>query len=227
MKRILFIALLFCIKQTKAQDSTQVITQKNKRVFIGVNFSPDYCSGIFKDPVVNTLGLKAIPKFGYTSGINIFCIITKHLSIETGVQYSKKEFDVKTDLTFGDRIDRRRGFVYNTGENNANIYNYLDIPLKANFTFGKKRIRFISSIGVTTNLFLNATSYSFFVGNNNNRINLSPTISCGIDFKIKNRMCLRIEPTLRYGILKVSNDLATLYIWNAGLNISYYFGVRK
>lgn len=226
MKKVLFVALFFPVI-VNAQDTTQVTTQKNKRVFIGVNFSPDYCSGRLTNPILNNLGLKAIPKFGYTSGINVCYVITKHISIEAGVQYSKKEYFVKTDLTFGDMIDRRRGFVYNTNTNNPNIYHYLDIPLKANFVFGKKKLRLISSVGLTTGVFLNATSSSFFVGSNYSRINLSPTVSCGIDYKMNHRMCLRIEPTLRYGILKVSNDLATQYLWNAGLNISYYFGVRK
>jgi hypothetical protein len=213
MKKV--IAFLFVIASlfTYAQDSTQT---KIKRVFVGVNFSSDVCSAVFKKPVLDNLGLTAKPKFGFTSGLNICYVITKHISLNLGV---------KSNLTFGDTFDRRRGFAYNTNErySGKNIYQYLDIPLMVNFVFGKSKTRFITSAGLTTNILLNQPNNPIITGNNYNRIKLSPTISCGIDYKIKNKMIFRLEPTFKYGLLKVSSGLAAEYIWNAGLNVSWYF----
>lgn len=255
MKKLL--ALIFIITSVfvYAQDSTQ--TKKASRFFIGVNFSPDYCFRTLKNndgsdlskTIVGIYNKIETAKFGFSSGFNLCYVITKHVSIDLGVQYSNKGFqDKKSGLTFGDMIDRRRGFVYNTNPSNANLptsgkivytYNYLDIPLKVNFVFGKKKVRFISSIGLTTNLLIN--SKNTFVGQDStgksiknsgsnttytyNRINLSPTISCGIDYKANDKMFFRIEPTFRYGILKMTDTPVTQYLWNAGLNISYYFGL--
>jgi hypothetical protein len=225
MKKV--VAFLFIITSlfTYAQDSTQTKSKKPKRVFIGVNFSSDMCSAVFKNPILDNLGLKAIPKFGFSSGLNICYVIKKYLSLNLGVQYSRKEYEAKSNLTFGDMIDRRRGFVYNSNESysGTNIYQYIDIPLTANFIFSKKKMRFITSVGLTTNILLNQPNNSFITGNNYSRINLSPTLSCGIDYKINNKMFFRIEPTFRYGLLKVSTGLATQYIWSAGVNFSFYF----
>ncbi len=227
MKKVVAFLFIITSLSTYAQDSTQTKSKKPKRVYLGVNFSPDICSATFKNPVLDNLGLKAMPKLGFTGGLNICYVIKKNTSLNLGVQYSKKEYEAKSNLTFGDMIDRRRGFAYNTNErySGANIYQYLDIPLIANFIFGKKKMRLITCAGLTTNILLNTPNNSFISGNNYNRVNFSPTISCGIDYKIKDKMFFRIEPTFRYGLLKVSTGLATEYIWNAGLNCSYYFGL--
>ena len=225
MKKV--IAFLFIISSvfTYGQDTTRVNSKKTKHVFFGVNFSTDICSATFKNPVLDNLGLKAIPKFGFSSGLNICYVINKYLSLNLGVQYSRKEYEAKSNLTFGDMIDRRRGFVFSTYEvfSGTNVYQYLDIPFKANFIFGKKKTRFISSVGLETNILLKTTNRYFIVGENPNQINLSPIISCGIDYKINNKMFFRIEPTFRYGLLKVSTGLATQYIWSSGVNFSFYF----
>jgi hypothetical protein len=254
MKKLFVFLLLFISVFANAQDSTK--TKKASSFFIGANFSPDYCFRTLKNNdgsqlssmIVDSYNKIEVAKFGFSTGVSFCFVITKHISLDLGVQYSNKGFQNKeSSLTFGDMIDRRRGFVYNTNPSNANLptsgkivytYNYLDIPLKVNFVFGKKKVRFISSIGLTTNLLM--SSKNTFVGqdstgksikNSSNttptysRINLSPTISCGIDYKINDKMFFRVEPTFRYGILKMTDTPVTQYLWNAGLNISYYFGL--
>ena len=90
---------------------------------------------------------------------------------------------------------------------------------------------------MTTNIFIKDTQTSVFVNSDRtyrkttptifdyNKVNLSPTISVGIDYKINNRMNLRIEPTFRYGVLKIIDAPVTGYLYSGGLNISYYFGL--
>jgi hypothetical protein len=255
MKKLSLLFFILFSAFTYAQDSTQTKAKKPKRIFIGVSFSSDYCFRTLKNndgsqlssTIVDLYNKIEVAKFGFTGGVNVCYIITKHISVGLGVQYSNKGFqDKESALTFGDKIDRRRGFAYNTNPSNANLptsgkiiytYNYLDIPLKVNFVVGKKKVRFISSIGLTTNLLIN--SKNTFVGQDStgksikdsgssttstyNRINLSPTVSCGIDYKINNKMFFRVEPTFRYGIVKMTETPVTQYLWNAGLNISWYF----
>ena len=111
--------------------------------------------------------------------------------------------------------------------------------LKMNFSFGRGKLRFVSSTGVTTNLFILETIkgiYEYEDGSterssgktyyNYNRINISPMISAGIDWEMENQKHLKIEPTFRYGIIQVIDAPVTDYLWNAGLSIGYYFGVR-
>ena len=60
---------------------------------------------------------------------------------------------------------------------------------------------------------------------NYNKINVSPTISLGVDYIINSMSNLRIEPTFRYGLLKTIDKPITEYLWNTGINISYYFKI--
>jgi len=170
--------------------------------------------------------------------------LKKNIGIELGIQFSNKGYQANVEnLTFGDLIDPRRGFVYTTllPTKVRFIYNYyyFDIPLKINYIFGKKKIRFITSAGLATNIFIKETlssiidysdgtseKYSQQSSDENNTVNLSPFVSAGIDYKLNERNNLRIEPTFRYGVLKINNYPISDYLWNAGLNISYYFGLK-
>jgi hypothetical protein len=212
-----------------------------KRFQIGINFSPDLCFRTLKDNE-NSASSNIVMKYNkqretfkvaYTGGLNICYNIKKSIGIETGIQYSNKGFQTKLDKAVSLVPDLANPdkfkFIFN--------YHYLDIPLKVNFTVGENKIRFFSSAGITTNLFLkqiqtnvyhlpdrtvrtsNPTRYDY------KKVNLSPTISIGIDYKINEKMNLRIEPTFRYGVIAISDDPVTNYLYNGGLNISYYYGL--
>jgi hypothetical protein len=232
------IAFVFIITSVfaYAQDSTK--TKKPRRFFIGVNFSPDYCfrtlknidGGAISTMIYDNDNKIQTAKFGFSSGINACYIITKHISVDLGVQYSNKGYQTAENaLTFG--TPPRRGFVYNFPTSGKIVYryNYIDIPLKVNFVFGKKKLRLISSIGLTTNIFISETNS--FIGKYSNgasfknsstsssginRLNLSPTVSCGIDYKMNDKMFFRVEPTFRYGVIATASALISEHIWNAG-----------
>jgi hypothetical protein len=216
-------------------------TAEFKRVQIGINISPDICFRTLKnndgssssDLVLKQNNENETIKFGYTAGINVCFNIKKFVGIETGIQYSNKGYQTKFE-----------DVIYSQPEPSAPnkaklIYDFhcLDIPVKANFTIGKKKVRFFTSVGVTTNIFVKETSTSVLVysdrtdrktnsiNNDYNRVNFSATISAGIDYKINRRMNLRVEPTFRYGVFKIIDAPVTGYLYNGGLNISYYFGL--
>lgn len=224
-----------------------------KRVQVGANFSPDYCFRMLKnndgssisEDILKSRNSNESPKLGYSAGLNLIFNLREKIGIEIGVQYSNKGYQIKMDdLTFASMIDPRHGFVYNTSGPKPTkvkfIYNdnYLDIPLKVNFIFGKRKIRFITSAGATTNIFIKATTtgvIEYADGSHTrktqsssvdyNKLNISPFISTGINWKLNSRNNLRFEPTFRYGVLKIIDAPVTGYLWNAGLNIGYYFGL--
>ncbi|HXU27194.1 MAG TPA: outer membrane beta-barrel protein [Bacteroidia bacterium] len=244
MKKLLALVFIITSVFVYAQDSTK--TKKVSRFFIGVNFSPDYCFRTLKNTDGSTISAIIYDhdnkieraKFGFSSGINACYIITKHISVDLGVQYSNKGYQTEEQALI--YPTPRSATIYNLPTSGKFVYryNYIDIPLKANFIFGKKKLRLISSVGLTTNIFISETNS--FVGKYSNgssfknsststsgqtKVNLSPTVSCGIDYKVNSRMFFRIEPTFRYGVLSTVDAPIAEYIWNAGLNISYYFGL--
>ncbi|MFN8323469.1 MAG: outer membrane beta-barrel protein [Chitinophagales bacterium] len=170
---------------------------------------------------------------GYTAGLNVCFNIKKIVGLETGIQYSNKGYQTKKqDLVFGQpgsNLPIQSKFVYD--------FHCIDIPVKVNFTIGKKKVRFFTSVGLTTNIFIKEMLTSFWYYSNRTdkktspagydykKVNISLTISVGIDYKINDRMNLRVEPTFRYGVLKIIDTPVTGYLYSGGLNISYYFGL--
>ena len=244
MKRLTLLLLTIFSLTAYGQDTLKSKpTRDFKRILIGVNFSPDYCFRTLKNNdgsssstfVMNSRNDREIAKFGYTASLNLCFNFTEHIGLETGIQYSNKGYQTKMqDLFWGQpdpSLPTKAKFVYSDL--------YIDIPLKANFTFGKRKFKFCSSAGLTTNIFIKETSTSIQEFSNGDtkkqtsktifsykRVDLSPRVSIGLDYKINNRMNLKVEPTFRYGVLKIIDTPVTGYLWNAGLNISYYFGLR-
>lgn len=239
--------LLFSIVLVGQSDTT-----KSKKLLIGLTASPDMCyrtlenndGSVTSSMVIDSRNSYEIPKLGYSTGLSICYNAFKHVGFETGLHYSSKgEKYTNSNLTYGDMIDPRRGF-YTHGATATKVeiiynYNYLDIPLRAIFTFGNKKVKFISSVGVTTNILISATQKSIITFENGDKerntqkqqysfkpVNLSPTISLGMDYGFSKKINLRVEPTFRYGLLKISDTPVTSYLWSAGLNITCYYRIK-
>jgi hypothetical protein len=118
-------------------------------------------------------------------------------------------------------------------------HNYFDIPLRVIFSFGENRFCFIASAGLTTNILLNSSQTGIFEYEDGSQgkethdqeykfksLNISPTISAGIDYRISNKINLSVEPTYRYGLLKIIDTPVSAYLWNSGLNITCYYTLK-
>jgi hypothetical protein len=255
MKRLIIIATMMISLVAFGQDAEKTQPSNDfKRLIVGINVSPDYCfrtlssnGGSIAATITGLRNDQEEPKFGYTAGLNVCYNITKHFGFEMGVQYSNKGFETKeTELTYGDPIDNRYGFVFQSSGSPGPtkikfIYNhtYLDIPIRAIYSFGEKRVHFLASVGIATNIFLNATTTSVgeYANGETKRqtrdqmykyeaIDLSPIISIGADYRISNKINLRAEPTFRYGLLTIVDAPITANLWSAGLNITCYYALK-
>jgi hypothetical protein len=258
MKRFATFAAMLISLVTFGQDSLETKVEKDfKRLLIGVNVSPDYCYRTLKNNNGSSTSSMIIElrdegeqfKIGYTAGLNVCYNISKKLGIELGVQYSNKGYaHRKGKLTFADVIDPRYGINYGSNGSSASTpasiklfydHKYLDLPVRAIYSFGKRRIHFVASLGVTTNIFLEATQTMIIKYESEDTwrktvdqqedfksLNISPTISFGADYRISNKFNLRVEPTFRYGILKIIDTPITAYLWNGGLNITCYYSLK-
>lgn len=244
MKQLaLFLLLLTpfwdCYGQKNEPKETSVTTFR--KIQIGINFSPDICFRTLKNDdgssssnlVITQRNALEIAKIGYTTGINACFNIKTFLAVEAGIQYSNKGYRTKKyDLVFA-----QPGQSFPQQTKNIFSVHYIDVPLKVKYILGKKRLRFLGGIGLVTNIFLKemVTKYYYYsdhtdkkrtaTGFNYNTINLSSVVSIGIDYKINNRMNLRLEPTFKYSLLKMTPTPVVPYLYNAGLNVSYYFGL--
>lgn len=238
MKICVLIILFTSSLLSYSQDST--LTNK-KKLYLGLTVSPDFS---YRNTSNNYYFTEETAKLGYTIGISSRLNITKKISIESGLLLSNKGYKNNfSGLTFGDMIDPRRGFIYNTQNTPRKVeyiysYYYLDIPIKAAFTFGQRKIHFFAAAGITPNILIKTTEKSIITYQNGdtdndshdalfnyNRFNLSPTVSVGLS-KITAKSILKIEPYFSYGILKIIDALTTAYLWNCGINLSYCIAIK-
>jgi hypothetical protein len=221
-----------------------------------VSVSPDYCfrtlsnndGSSTSDLIISSRNNIETAKIGCTAGFNFSYNFSKRIGIGTGIHFSNKGYQIKTGrLTFGD-VNQNAGFtIYSTSNDPSipqsakNIYNYyyIDIPLKATITFGSRSFRFVSSVGVSTNILMNASQTNIYEYQDGSldkstqassesfqTINFSPEISVGVEKRIKDKIFIRVEPAFRYGVLKIIDAPITANLWSAGLNVSYYFGLK-
>lgn len=223
------------------------------KLLIGVTVSPDICFRTIKnnEGSLNSNWLFNIckdyesPKFSYSTGLSICYNFTPHWAIETGLQFSDKGFQYVNSNPNFSNIDTRYEPVFSpNGPGPTKViyidhFNYLDIPLRTIFTTGSKKVRFIASLGLTTNVLISATYTSIIEYYNSDieyktqkqrysykAINLSPTASIGFDWQLSDKFNLRVEPTFRYGLLKIIDSPITTYLWSGGLNLTGYYAFK-
>lgn len=219
------------------------LTVQAQKILIGYNFSAGYSFRNIKNSdgstsngfTVNSRNDIEVAKFGYSTGLNFCLNVSKYIAFETGIQYSNKGYQTKKqDLIYfppNPSAPVKAKFSY--------AYQYLGIPLKAKFFFGKSNLRFVAGIGFTTSVLLNiknSTAYEYAGGNTEkktqsstsgfNKVDLSPMISAGIDYKLSHKMHVFAEPEFRYGLINTKDATITEKLWSAGLNVGFYYVVK-
>jgi len=217
------------------------VKQQMRKWYLGAVVSPDLCYRTLKNTDskfdIAYFNNSEIPKFGYTAGLAAAYGLSSNWTIETGLLFSNKGYKTKMidieSLDFSDSI-LGKGRVY------FNFY-YLDVPVKINYAYGHGKIRFCATLGITTNIFLDAKTRAILKYNDGhvehskgtninpiNAINISPMAGVGIDWRLTERMKLKIEPTFRYGLLSIGDGwYFDDYLWNAGLNMGFYYSLGK
>ncbi len=230
----------------------QKVNSDFKKLRIGFSFSPDMGNRIFTDD--NQDGLFKFTeyrddyKFGYTTGFSLCYNTNRNWGFEIGIQYANKGYQSSTsDLLYGDYIGGNR--IYDTQDPVIETYigrynfHYLDVPLRALWIVGEGNLRFVSSIGITSNFLMGVTETSILELENGNRprhtfvrsdeyksFGLSPTLSLGLDYHLGEMFQLRVEPTFRYGLIE-SGDPRYFsnfheHLISAGLNFTCYYTLK-
>ncbi|MES2776396.1 MAG: outer membrane beta-barrel protein [Bacteroidota bacterium] len=238
MKRILILIITLASLVVHGQGTNPI-----KKVLLGFNFSPDYSFRTLKnndgspssDIVIKSRNDIEMSKFGYTTGVNVIFNFTHLIGLETGIQYSNKGYKTKNqDLVY---FPPDPGLP--TQVNMTYAYNYIGIPMKAKFTLGKNKFHFLASTGFMTNFLLNVkqtSSKKYSDGKTEkktessssgfNKVEIAPMMSVGVGYTISNKIYLIAEPTYRFGVLKIRDTPVAEKLWNVGLNIGIYYGLK-
>jgi len=217
--------------------------EAEKKIFIGFSFSPDYASRTLKNNdgssssnnVIDSRNKLEKGKLSFTTGFNLNIRVAKALEFQTGILYSNKGYRIpKQAADYPIQVPGQpTHFKSNTS------FHYLDVPVKLNFITGKNRVKFIAGAGLAANILLSNSDIVIlyyadgseketnqYVGVDYNNFNLSALISAGAEFKLKENIILRTEPTFRYGLLKIVDMPVTAKLWNIGLNMGVYLKLK-
>ncbi|MFK7757858.1 MAG: outer membrane beta-barrel protein [Flavobacteriales bacterium] len=255
MNKLITLLFILTAFQLKAQDELKELMVAHGRFTIGAYFSPEAAYRSLENTadseqfnqLVERRNNSESPKFGYTTGLSIAYDLKNNFSLESGLQHSNRGFQHKiswSNLITNNIIDDRYGFTYNSSEE-GNIetisfidrLQYLGIPINLNYVAGRKKLKFISSIGVTAEYLFKASSVvvkhyddkrperDARIEEGYNRFNLSPQISLGVEYQFSDQMSLRAMPTFRAGLMPIIDAPVTGYVYNAGVLFGWYVRV--
>jgi hypothetical protein len=238
MKKTLYLFLFLASYSLSAQDSTNT---NFKHWAVGFTVSPDYCyrtltsdGSVGSASVISLRNGSEQAQYGITSGFNVCYFFKKHFLIETGINYSDKSYSTKdfSDFIYSGppdpSIPSKIKYIYD--------YNFIDIPLKINVILGKKKLRFIASAGVVSNILLFKKEIQIAEYSDVTSITSYPTpktdlnfqgltalISMGTDISLGKNFNLRIEPVCRYSLALFQTSPVKEHLWSAGLNMGLYY----
>lgn len=232
MTRLLSVGASFLfILFSQAQDA---------RFFIGVQASPDLAyrslqlverSSLYED-FIDARNRFEVPRLGFTGNLFAGYMLSERFGIEVGLGYALRGWELDlSKLTFGDIIDPRRGFIYNTNDVIGSIreeFHYLTIPVRGTCTLGHGRFRFIGGLGLSTDLLQKAERVSILNGERLTyerlgveEIDLTAIASAGVVLRLGSKGSLRLEPTVRHGLLPVNSTSVATRLCSAGIAFGF------
>jgi Outer membrane protein beta-barrel domain len=239
MKQVILILAFFNSFAASAQLIRKNKPAAHQQLWVGITVSPDYNNrtlssdgSMAADIVKDSRDKKEIGQAGYTAGLAVNYIFTEAWSIEAGVQYAQKGYRTKKENLVWPQpspaFPTTSKFIYN--------YFFLDIPLQVKYTTGTGNCRFFYSAGLAFNILLEGEATGIFeyadgskdkstgpATTNEKKLSLSPLLSAGIDYRFKPNMHFRLAPVFRYGITKMIDAPVSERLWNAGLNLGFYY----
>ena len=240
MKHIL--PLLGLLLSAPVFSQTDKQPDKPKKLQLGISFSPDICYRslfITEDEQKNEMILKSrnsqeVPNFGYHFGLGVCYNFRSWLGLESGVQLLHHTYSLKymtlNPLTPEPGLPEQVKTYYHS----YHVY----IPLRVNFYAGKKKVRFISNVGLSADVFL--TEYPFFYykysdghvekqkgtpSDSFKKVIMSVGAGAGIEYRIIPRLSLRAEPEFRYNVIGIIDAPITARLWYGGINTGLYVGL--
>jgi hypothetical protein len=173
--------------------------------------------------------------------------LSDRFSLEAGVAYARFGYSNTvelSELTFGDLIDPRRGFVYNTDDvppeswRLMDRFHYLEIPIGVVMELGHGRWRSSTTLGVAPAFLLAAQGLtvrtyaddqkereSFDLPGDYASFNLIPYFSTGVSMHSGGRWQWSLRPTFRYGALKLIDTPVSARVYSLTLDLGVQFSL--
>jgi len=238
MKKLLIFLLTFLPLISFCQNYDAPNANK---IAIGLTYSPDYCYRTIKTDtslqcLANLRNNDEIPKYGYTTGLNLALNFNKRFALELGLLFSDKGEKTKKYNLIGNQPDpdlpTKITFI-------SHLL-YLDIPIKVNYFILTRRTKLFVLAGVSPSVFLTQKTTSIAEYSDGStktntssgasgfsKINLTFIAGFGVSYDLTKTITLKIEPTYRRSITPISNALVKEYLYSMGLNTGFFFNFKS
>jgi hypothetical protein len=195
------------------------------------------------DIFISTIGKITQVKLGYSFGFSGSYQVNKTIELEMGLHFYDRGYALKMqDFIFEDLIDPARGVTYSSGgsptptriKNSSHFY-YLELPLFAHFSYGKKRLRFVGSVGLSPAYLLETTLTNHIHYEDGTKttstqkdrfsytkFNLFSSLGMGIEYAFNSKLKIRVEPIFTYGLINLSSNNVGANLWSSGVRFGVY-----
>lgn len=225
--------------------SSQNDFRTKKQCFLGAFASPDLAWTNAPIPnqgfalIKNVKSNYNVTRIAFTTGIEALYQISSKFSLTLGLQYSTKggkTSNIEYSQSPIASDPKTAHYLYK--------YRYIDIPIRLDYYFTRKKVSPFITTGLSANIFINQTTNSYFVYYNGYKdtyssdnsagysaFNLQYQLGAGVDVVLK-RSRIRVFPIWRISILKSDMGTRTSFITNAqakgnlysvGLGLNYFF----
>jgi hypothetical protein len=234
MKAFILFSVLYCLANfSYAQEQSSETKPEFARIKIGLNATPEMGYRIIMVNGSSSASLRnqtEEPKMGFSAGLTVIYNFSKKIGLETGLQYASRGYIYKTDDFFSDPFL----LMPETIESKYS-WNYLEIPVRAVFTSGEKKVKFLASAGATAGFFLNARSTTIIKYLNGQesitsgelsihyrQFVISPQLSLGAEYQLSPLIHFRFEPIARFALNSLVDSRIKTNLISGGLMVSFY-----
>lgn len=213
-------------EKLKRVKSDTLKVERNTFIYLGANWSNTYRTltenkGLFGDPLGERANEKSLNKWAFSLGFQ--SQFHKHFYWDGGFSYYQNGEQYKSNL-----IDT--SYRYKT------TYSYLGMPIRINFTYGKK-LQLIAGVGIEPALFLKYKQERFWTPQGKssestevfktrsdyNSFVFSALANVGIKYNFSSRFGLYLIPEARWQLN--SSYIKTASYKHKALAYGFYFGL--
>lgn len=179
-------------------------------------------------------GLENKPQLSLSYGVDVGFMLTKHLSLESGLDYGRMNSKTQTswiaeNFAQGERIPllasnaKANTALYNRAQVTpqeqelTNSFAFLSVPLKLGYNLGFERIKFNLSSGVAANFFLNnrlsdesgqlnTVNISASADSPYRSVYYSGVVSGGVNYLIASNYALSLSPNYNFSLSALTED---------------------
>ncbi|MGV3637407.1 MAG: outer membrane beta-barrel protein [Flavobacteriales bacterium] len=176
------------------------------------------------------------PRLAIATSFRIARQFSKRFGFEAGLGYHRTGWQYSSDLgelTFGDLIDPRRGFIYATDTEVPveatfiDVFHYIEVPLAFTVTLGRGKLRSVSAVGIAPSFLVMADAVADYIYGDGrsersryeavgdySTFNMIPFFSTGLALRHGSRWEFRLQPTVRYGLFDIIDAPVTARVYS-------------